>query len=240
MFSFETLIQDRQSFNPGEIEGKLQKKINDLQKLQDKIYFGQLGLEPTIKMNYLDEIFISHKCFNIDLDLCEDIEENIDYDFTKEMVNFNVNELIDEYLDRARSILSRSDIRYEKTKVDPYSSKITLDNFREYRQRFLDDADCQFQYEIFDYIIGALQRYETIIYQILNNKIKNGIMFIVLFYLIGMLLIIFSILYTKNTIKNIKVCLTELINIVFIVPKSVVENSSEFKKFIETGNLIGV
>jgi len=30
-------------------------------------------------MDYLDEIFIHHECFNIDMELCEDFEENIDY-----------------------------------------------------------------------------------------------------------------------------------------------------------------
>jgi len=29
-------------------------------------------------MDNLDEIFLYHKCFNIDMELCEDIEEDID------------------------------------------------------------------------------------------------------------------------------------------------------------------
>ena len=29
-------------------------------------------------MDYLDEIFLYHECFNIDMELCEDFEENID------------------------------------------------------------------------------------------------------------------------------------------------------------------
>jgi len=30
-------------------------------------------------MEYLDEIFLNHKCFNIDMELCEDIEESAEY-----------------------------------------------------------------------------------------------------------------------------------------------------------------
>jgi len=39
---------------------------------------GKLGLSPTIKMSYLDEIFLNHKCFNINMDLCSNITEKID------------------------------------------------------------------------------------------------------------------------------------------------------------------
>jgi len=146
--------------------------------------------------------------------------------------------MIDEYLDKARSILYRSNVKYVKSEIDSYNSRITLNNFKEYRQRFLDDMDCQFQYDIFDFIIGALQKYESIIYQIINMKIRDGIMCIILFYLIGISLILFTIYNTIKIIKEIKICLKELINIMFIVPKSAIENSTEFKKFIETGYLI--
>jgi len=151
------------------------------------------------------------------------------------MLKLNVDQLIDEYLDKARSILHKSDIKYEKTEVDLYKASITLDNFKEYRQKYLEDNDYQYLYEIFDYIIGALQRYEAIIYEILYNNIKNGIICVIAFYLLGVLLILFSIFYTINLIKEIRISLKELINIIFIIPSSAVENSVEFKKFIEKG-----
>ncbi|KAL6596396.1 hypothetical protein LY90DRAFT_637422 [Neocallimastix californiae] len=234
MFSFETILQDRKSHIPGSAEARLNDEINALEELQEKIYLGKLGLKPTIKMEYLDEIFLNHKCFNIDMELCEDIEESAEYDFTEDMIKFNVDELISEYLDRARSILYKSNIKYQKKEVDIYNTSITLDNFREYRQKFLDDNDCQFQYDIFDYIIGALQKYESIIYDIIYDKIKDGFIYIITFYIIGILLIFYSIYCTFKIINETFINIKELINILFIIPKSVVESSSEFKLFIES------
>jgi hypothetical protein len=235
MFSYETLLQDRHAYLPGEAESRLNNEIKKLEELQENIYMGKLGLSPTIKMSYLDEIFLNHKCFNINMDLCSNITEKIDNDFTEDLIKFNVDEIISEFIERARSILYRSNITYQKTEVDPYN--LDYGDIHQFRQRYLNDNDYQFEYDIYDYIIGALKKYEEIIYQIINLKIKDGILCIIAFYIIGISLILFSIVYTRRIIKEANTSLIEIINIAFIIPKSAVDSSPEFKRFIDTGFL---
>ncbi|OUM58985.1 hypothetical protein PIROE2DRAFT_15623 [Piromyces sp. E2] len=79
MFSMETLIQDRQSYSAGLCEGRLNEKINELEKIQESIYEGNFGLESSVKMDILDDIFVSHQCLNLDMEWCEEVEENIEY-----------------------------------------------------------------------------------------------------------------------------------------------------------------
>ncbi|ORX86353.1 hypothetical protein BCR32DRAFT_241069 [Anaeromyces robustus] len=156
-------------------------------------------------------------------------------DLTEELSKLNFDELIEEYIDRARSVLNRSVIKNQKTEQLMYNESITLDNFYEYRHRFIDDYDYLFLYDAFDYVIGGSIQYESIIYQILYTKVKDGIIYVIIFYLIGISLILFSIYYTYTLIKEINTTLRELINIIFIVPKSAIELAPEFKRFIENG-----
>jgi len=143
--------------------------------------------------------------------------------------------MIAEYIDRSRAILRNSDLWYEKTQVDLYQPTINVDNCQEYRHKFYDDNDFSFIYDLFDYVQGTIQQYEAYIYDILYVKTKEGIICIILFYLIGMILFTVSIFLTIKLIKEKNTSVKELINIAVIVPKSIVNNTSTFKKFIEKG-----
>ena len=158
-----------------------------------------------------------------------------DKDFTEELVKLNLDEMIAEYIDRSRAILRNSNLWYEKTQVDLYQPTITVDNCQEYRHKFFDDNDFSFIYDLFDYVQGTIQQYEAHIYDILYVKTKEGIIYIIMFYLIGMILFLVSIRLTIKLVKEINTSVKELINIAVIVPASIVDNTSSFKKFVEKG-----
>ena len=57
--------------------------------MQKQIYNGELGLESSTKMKFLDEIYISHKCINLDMSWCEEIEEAVEYGITIFKIKIN-------------------------------------------------------------------------------------------------------------------------------------------------------
>ncbi|ORX43310.1 hypothetical protein BCR36DRAFT_361424 [Piromyces finnis] len=190
-------------------------------------------------MDILDEIFISHKCINLDMSWCEEIGDavNHDIDFTEEFVKLNLDEMISEYLDRARAILNKSNVKYEKTEVDYYQPTITSENCSEYRHKFYDNPDYSFLYTSFDYIQGTIQLYESIVYNLIYDKTTSGIQYIILFFFVGIILFFFVMYYSYAIIKEIITSIKELINIVFIIPQSAIDASPVFKKLINNCEL---
>jgi len=145
--------------------------------------------------------------------------------------------MIAEFLQKARSMMNKSDIRHEKTEIDYYQPTITRENCRYYRHKYYDDPDYKFIYDAFDYIQGTIQLFESIVYEILYDKTRSGKKYIIIFYVVGMFFFSFLIYYTRTIIKEIYTSMKELINIIFIIPQSAVDASSAFKSLIINRNV---
>ncbi|ORX50292.1 hypothetical protein BCR36DRAFT_57982 [Piromyces finnis] len=233
VYQYETLLRDIKLFTPGTAESFLNKEINKLENIQLMIYSGQLGMTSTTKMRYLDSILIDQKC-RLDDDICESLEESIIIDVTKTVVKFGLNELIEEYIDKAKSTLHKSQIRDIKNEENIYGSIATLNN--EFLLECFGNANFLFQHKVIDHLIAGLIKFDNILYENLFQSMKTTLYNLILIIICGIILIILSLIISLRAIRKTSETLNELVNMIFVVPTSSVNMIPQFKRFIETGS----
>jgi len=233
VFVYETLLQDARSYLPGVAESYLNREIQQLENLQTSLYSGSLGLESTTKMRYLDSLLIDQKC-RLEENICETFEEYIALDVTRNIIKLNLNELIDEFLTKAKSVLYKSHVHDYKNEDHIYNSNIESD--MDFILKCFDDTDFLFQFYIIDHLGAGLLKYDKIVYNNMFTSIRSTILFLILIFFVGMFLIIVSFIISIRSIKKASQILNELVNMIFVVPTSTVNMIPQFKRFIETGS----
>jgi len=233
LYGLETLIQDVKSFTPRFPESLLNKVINKFEDMQNKLYQGTFGLESTTKIRNLDSLIVEQKCRMADVSKCENIVENVEIDFTKDMMTAGLNELVDEYISKSKSILQRSQIKQYKDFNRIYNYELDIDRFR---NECLDDADFLFQYNSISHVINGLDQFYNILFDNLFATVKETKSLMILFVFLGGVLVIISFIISYGSIKSTKKILQEMSDTIFIIPKSTVNMVPQLKRFIETAS----
>ncbi|KAL6597662.1 hypothetical protein U3516DRAFT_564382 [Neocallimastix sp. 'constans'] len=232
LYGLETIIQDRKAFVAGTPESLLNNEIVELDTMQHKLYMGQYGMVSTTKMGELDTLLNNNYC-KLDNSICESLDEIIDIGFTKIIVKLGLNELLEEYLDRSKSILKKSNIKKYKNEEHIYQYKYDINQFRNY---CLNDADFRFQYETLSHCINGLDKFYVILFDTLFDELRSTMYTMVCCSLIGVILISISFIISYRSIKNKNKILREMVDIIFIIPNSTVNMVPQLKRFIETAS----
>jgi len=230
IFSYEVLLQDNNFYVPGYAETLLNYEINKLETLQNKIYKGELGLKSTTEMRNLDELLITRKCREAS---CDDIAENIEIGWSKNMAIIYYNESLDEFIEKIKAILSLSRIKKYKVPEHMYGK---IENF--VSLIFTAFAEPNFAYELssVQILFDGLERFDAILYNDLFNSIRVTLLYLIIIIFIGIFFISISAVITYKMIKSTNEILNELVNMIFIIPTSTINMIPQFKRFVETGS----
>jgi len=231
-YSFETLIQSK-SFPPGVSELYLMENIKKIENIQKQLYIGTLGMESTTKLRYLDSLLMEYHCL-LDEEECEAITDEPITGYTKNMVKGGLNALIDEYVDKAKTILYQSNLKKCKSYdfiYKPLTTPIGISMMIS-----VQNPEVSFQIYTMNHILGGLTKFSNIMYDNVQNTIKTIMLYIFAIFMITGGFVSGSFFITFKIILNTKKVLRELVNIVFLVPQSTVNMVPQFKRFIETGS----
>ncbi|ORY19336.1 hypothetical protein LY90DRAFT_677099 [Neocallimastix californiae] len=218
LYGLETIIQDMKAFVAGSPESLLNNKIIELETIQNKIYLGQLNIESTTKIKELNSLLVNNNC-KLDESICESLEEIPEIDFTKNMVKLGLNELIDEYLTKSKSILNKSQIKKYKNEKYIYHYEYENNRFKNY---CLNDSDFRFQYEVISHCINGLDKFYTILFDSLFENVRSTIYTTIYCSLIGLVLLSISIIISRKSIKTSNKVLREMVDLIFIIPTSTI------------------
>jgi len=214
-------------------------------------------------MRYLDSLLINQEC-RLDSDVCESLVEEVSIgriffslnkllvlvnyivimnfiyyikiilDVTKSVVKLGLNELIEEFVDKAKSTLYNSHIHEYKTEEHIYGSIVEAD--QKYLLACFADGDFLFQFNIIDHLIAGLLKFDSILYDNLFETVKSTMLYLVFIIIGGVVLIIISFIISLRTIRRTSESLNELVNTIFVIPTSTINMIPQFKRFIETGS----
>jgi len=154
-------------------------------------------------------------------------------DFTKWMMTNGLNELVDEYISRSKSILQRSQIKQYKDLNRAYNYELDVDRFR---NECLNDSDFLFQYNSISHVINGLDQFYNILFEKLFVTVKETKSSLILFVFFGGTLVLMSFIISYGSIKSTKKILHEMSDSLFIIPKSTVNMVPQLKRFIETAS----
>jgi hypothetical protein len=230
IFSFEVILQDGRFYVPGLSESYLNKEIEKLEKIQQQLYRGELGLQSTTKMEHLDDLIINKDC-RFDDNRCETIEEMPDIGFTKNAIKMHLNEFVDEMIERFKVILKSSKLKDFKTYDHMY--KNIYDNTRLFMA--FQSSDFYFELVAIEHLFAGLEKFDTILYDMLFESIRSTMVYLIIIIFVGISLISLAFLIIYKMIKSTNENLNELVNLIFIIPPSTINMIPQFKRFIETG-----
>ncbi|OUM67884.1 hypothetical protein PIROE2DRAFT_58476 [Piromyces sp. E2] len=232
-FAFETLLRDPTKSVPGTQESLLYNKVKDLQRLQDKLYQGKLGLPSTTKMRYLDDFIINKSC-KLDEDVCENLEEIPEIGFTKNIVQMGMNEILDEMINAGMAIVQSVNIKDYKTNENLYENFLV--GSKECIERCFMNPNFYFIYSILDHAIAALKKSEEVLFSNVMQSVRETMTYLIFIILLDIILFIVSFVITYRVMKSTNKILEELVNIIFLIPQSTINMIPQFKRFIETGS----
>ncbi|OUM60064.1 hypothetical protein PIROE2DRAFT_14256 [Piromyces sp. E2] len=149
------------------------------------------------------------------------------------MIKSPVNELIDEYLEKSKSILRRSLISEYKTENHIYHDKIDSTRFRKI---CLGDPDFLFQYKVITHCINGLDKFYNVLFESLFKTVRETTYNMIFLSIGGSLLVIISFLICYRSIISDHKILYEMVDIIFIIPKSTINMVPQLKRFIETAS----
>ncbi|ORX47805.1 hypothetical protein BCR36DRAFT_355165 [Piromyces finnis] len=156
----------------------------------------------------------------------------LEIDYTKKMLKLSLNEFIDELCEKMKSILYSSNIKNFKTMDHMY--KNIYDNTR----LFLAFGNVDFYFELLaiEHLFAGLEKFDAILYENLYSSIKSTMAYLVFIIFVGIILISIAFIMIYSMIKSTNERLTELVNMIFIVPPSTINMIPQFKRFIETSS----
>lgn len=151
-----------------------------------------------------------------------------------------MNNLINEYLKRSKSLLEDVNIEYYRDidKILNFKNKIEKKANKTIHE-INNNPILAFQSSTIKYITNGIETFEYLLFNEIISSIKGKYMpLLYIGFIIGIILntIIYEILVKTTINKKIKE-IKELINTIFFVPLSVVNISPKFKRFIETGEI---
>jgi len=191
-FAFETLIQDPGKAIPGTWESLLYKKVKDLRNIQNKIYLGKLGLSSSTKMRFLDEFMLNQKC-RLEDDICENLVDMPEINFTKNIVKLEINSIIDEIASSGLAILRSANIKNYRTEEHMYNE------VSDCVDRFVNDAfsnpNFLFIYNMIDHIIAGCLKSEEVLFEHVLESVKSSILLLILMIVVGAGIIFYIIYY---------------------------------------------
>ncbi|ORX87598.1 hypothetical protein BCR32DRAFT_147198 [Anaeromyces robustus] len=232
LYALETIIHDTRTFTPGSAESLLDDVINRMGTMQTQIYSGAFGLEPTKEMRSLDFLLIKYGC-RIEQSKCEGIEENVNIGFTKKVITSPMNNLIDEYLEKSKSILQKSLVGKYRTINHIYHSEVDNDRFRKY---CLGDPDFLFQYKVITHCINGLDKFYNALFDSQFETVRSALYSMIIFIFIDSFLLFISyVISYRSIISNSKI-LCEIVNVVFLIPEDIINMVPQLKRFIDTAS----
>jgi len=155
-------------------------------------------------------------------------------DVTKSVALLGLNELIEEFVDKAKNILLQSHIKNYRN--GEYIYHKVIDSPAEFKENCLNSNDFQFQTEMWEHVIGGLKKFDNFQYDDVFNSIKDAIIYILIIFGIGGLLVNGSfIMYYRSIIITNRI-LNELVNIIFLIPPNTINMVPQFKRFVETAS----
>jgi len=142
-----------------------------------------------------------------------------------------LNEFIDEMIEKFKSILHSSNPKEFKTYDHMY--KNIYDNTR----LFLAYQDIDFLFELFaiEHLFAGLEKFDTILYDMLLESIRSTMMYLIAIIFVGVALISVAFLIIYRMIKSTNENLNELVNLIFVIPQSTINMIPQLRRFIETG-----
>jgi len=232
IFAYEILIQDRNFYPPGTAEAYLNYEIEKLEKIQDDIYKGKLGLAPTKDLRYLDSILIDHDC-RMDSEVCDTFVDRPELSLTKNMLKQGLNEIIDELIQKSKSILSMTRIENYKNMDIMYGPP--EDIFFKLINTFTH-IEFQFSLDGMPHIFAGLEKYDHILYNNVYESINGTLLYLLCITMVGVISIVTASIVTYKTVIKTNEILNELVNVIFIIPPSTINMIPQLKRFIETGS----
>jgi len=232
IFSYEVLVQDRYIYAPGTAEAYLNNEIKRLEKLQNDMYQGNLSLESTRNMRYLDELLLDKKC-RLETNDCDSTEDRPEINITKNFVKLGVNEVIDELIEKCKAILKKSRVKNYKTEENIYGEG---ENYINKVINAFNSPEFYFELLIVQHIFDALVKFDNILYNNIFESIQGTILYLMFITVVGVISITSATIITYKTVIKANEMMNEIVNIIFVIPTSTINMIPQFKKFIETGS----
>ncbi|ORX59237.1 hypothetical protein BCR36DRAFT_401813 [Piromyces finnis] len=241
IYSYETVIQDRDAYYPGESEMYLSDNILNMNKLSETL-FKKSNEASLLDYDTLNGFLYKNFCKNED-ENCDEFNNYKDIYLNKNYMSSPINDIIYEFISRSSALLENHEIKDMKT--SEYIENMYNDNTKIYQRAkmIFDETKSNEIIEYInattDYIIKTLEIMEDILLEEVVDEIRSTyyIMLIIAF-IAGIIVdyIIFKILI-KEYIKIRLFEIDELLNIVFFVPMSVIKISKIFRNYIQSGKL---
>ena len=152
---------------------------------------------------------------------------------TKNMLKSGLNGLIDEFLEKTKTILSKTNIKQYKTMDLIYGPQEDMLSKIIYAY---SDNPFQFELDIIQSIFTGLEKFDDILYNNIYESINGILLYLTFITIIGVISIITASIVTYKTVIKTNEVLNELVNIIFIIPSSTINMIPQFKRFIETGS----
>ncbi|OUM58361.1 hypothetical protein PIROE2DRAFT_16387 [Piromyces sp. E2] len=239
-FSYETIIQDRSSYYPGESEMFLSENIDNIINLTNSI-FKKSNEVSLINYDSLNEFL--YKSFCKSDDNCVEFNNHTDIYLNGNYMGSPINNIIYEYTVRSAALLEKNGIKEMKT--IEYIENIYNDDDKLYKnakrihEKIKNNEIIDYISVTTEYIIKTLEKIEDTFLANMIDEIKSTY-FILLFisFIIATFIdtIIFKILINKF-VKIRFIEIDELLNIIFFVPYNIIKISPKFKKYLENGEL---
>ncbi|ORX63805.1 hypothetical protein BCR32DRAFT_251418 [Anaeromyces robustus] len=152
------------------------------------------------------------------------------------MLRIGLNDILDEYIEILKAILANVDLKKWKTEDHLYGPTTTS---YEYILKVIDSfADINFSFELnsINHIYSGLEKFDAIMFDLIFDSIKSTLSYLVIITIVGVILIIFAVIVGYKMITATNKTLTELVNVIFLIPQSTINMVPQFKRFIETGS----
>ncbi|KAG4105272.1 hypothetical protein H8356DRAFT_925030 [Neocallimastix lanati (nom. inval.)] len=239
IYSYETLIQDRSAYFPGESEIYLSTNIENLIMRSNQIFKNSETIS-LIEFDSLSDYLFRFTC-KTDENKCQNFNNYKDIFLNENYIKAPINTLIYEYVARSSAILYENKIKEnkEEEKINEIYKEhdVVQKNAKAILKEFQSNEVIEYLSITTEYLTDALESIENILQKDLSNNIKNVYYpLLIILFTSGMIIniIIFRILIKKFIKAKIKE-IDELIYIIFFAPDNIINISPKFKKFIETG-----
>ncbi|ORX64369.1 hypothetical protein BCR32DRAFT_273133, partial [Anaeromyces robustus] len=175
-YSYETIIQDRATYFPGEVETYLSNNLETL-IIYSNILFKKSDSVSLIEFDVLNNYLYRNMCKDVIDGKCDEYNQYTDLYLNEHHMGSPINNIIFEYLTRASALLDKHEIKYNKEVVNIekiYDKNNNVqNNAKEIFNEILENPNLKYLNVTTDYIINSLEHIEDTIIEDLSNTIKS-------------------------------------------------------------------
>jgi len=201
MLTMESIFQDRSLYEPGESELLLNYVTENLKKLQDDIYFGNLGKKPVKQLSFYKNFYIKSSCLSDNT--CSPQNLNATIGFNENVASMNFDQLITEYIAKSNIFYRETDTVNYFSEQKLYNCEINRNKVKEILKKYENNDIIKYQNLAIPQIMKGLFTMENYLMEEMNNDIKSN--YIIFYVLIGVSFttLLFSLYYVSSIIKKL-------------------------------------